>query len=92
MANNIESDKLIRGINTLFDAGKLRSHRCKVYSKNSQPNSTEKCACQRSIRHHSFAGDELPVKPTRDEWAVEHHAEQLNAPIYRSTPNAKVSE
>ncbi|CAF2138343.1 unnamed protein product [Rotaria magnacalcarata] len=90
MAENKNEDKWVKAVEELFCDGKLKSHQCKVYNKDRQSNNTdEKCGCQRLVRHHSFDGDELKVKPTNEDWTVEEHTEPLKALIYRSTTPAK---
>ncbi|CAM4831903.1 unnamed protein product [Rotaria magnacalcarata] len=90
MAENKNEDKWAKAVEELFCDGKLKSHQCKVYNKDRQSNNTdEKCGCQRLVRHHSFDGDELKVKPTNEDWTVEEHTEPLKALIYRSTTPAK---
>jgi hypothetical protein len=59
-------DKWTKTIQQFFEAGKLTSHQCIVYNKNSYAKTNEeKCGCQRPIRHHSFDGDSLRTNRTQ---------------------------
>jgi hypothetical protein len=92
MAVSTKKDLWQDMIGQLFNEGKLTSHQCIVYNKDSQSiTSNEKCGCQRLIRHHSFDGAAIETKPTREEWTVTDHTKKLPALVYRSTPSTKVS-
>lgn len=88
-----DHDKWKDTIKKLFDEGKLRSHQCIVYNKDSQSTATyEKCGCQRYVRHHSFEGPALTTKPQLDQWKVNNHTRPLTSLIYHSTSSTKVRE
>ncbi|CAF1396077.1 unnamed protein product [Didymodactylos carnosus] len=60
----------------------IKSHRCKVYRKDAIPEKqNDKCGCQRLIRSHSYEGIPPGTKPTKEEWNVNDHTEQI-PPIY----------
>jgi hypothetical protein len=92
MAVVVEEDKWTTAIRQLSKEGRLASHQCKVYNKDSQARTPdEKCGCQRSIRHHSFDGTPLKRKPKPEDWNVKNHTEKLPSLIYHSTVSRKVS-
>ncbi len=93
MADTGEHDSWRVTIEKLFGEGKLRSHQCIVYNKDSQSTATsEKCGCQRLVRQHSFDGSMLTEKPQRDAWNVQSHTQPLAALIYHSTASTKVRQ
>jgi hypothetical protein len=92
MAASIEEDKWTTTIQQLFLDGRLTSHQCIVYNKNSRAQTDdEKCGCQRPIRHHSFDGSFSEVRPKPEDWNVKDHTKKLQQLIYHSTPSRKVS-
>ena len=92
MTRSTEDDQWIKKIQELFAAGRLTSHQCVLYSRNSRKNDNadEICGCQRPIRHHSFDGlsPEQMVKP--EDWNLQTHTRKLRQLIYHSTASRKV--
>jgi hypothetical protein len=85
-------DKWTKTIQQFFEAGKLTSHQCIVYNKNSYAETNEeKCGCQRPIRHHSFDGAPSEKQPNPEDWNVNDYTRKLQSLIYHSTPSRKVS-
>ena len=85
-------DKWTTTIQQFSAEGKLTSHQCIVYNKRSDAKTNdERCGCQRLVRHHSFDGMPLFIKPKPDDWNVNDHTRQLKRLIYHSTPSRKVS-
>lgn len=79
-------------IQKLVDQKRLTSHQCIVYNKETRhTTNSEKCGCQRPIRHHSFTGGLSNQKPKPDEWNVKDHTKNLEKLIYCSTPHQKVT-
>ncbi len=92
MATNHEKDKWTETIERLFAAGRLTSHQCIVYTKNSSVETVdEKCGCQRPVRHHSFDGAFFGIRPRPKDWNVKEHTKKLRQLIYHSTASRKVS-
>jgi hypothetical protein len=92
MSDSAAEDKWTTTIRQLFEDGKLTSHQCIVYNQDSETKSNdEKCGCQRHIRHHSFDGIPLNIKPKPEDWNVNDHTRKLKRLIYHSTPSRKVS-
>ncbi|UJR23620.1 hypothetical protein I4U23_026606 [Adineta vaga] len=90
MIGNLNEDKWVTMIEDLFKAGRLTSHQCIVYNKDSYIKAnTERCGCQRPIRHHSFDGD-ISIKDLNPkDWNVKYHTRKLERLIYHSTPTRK---
>ncbi len=92
MTTNRDRDKWTETIERLFNAGRLTSHQCIVYTKDSPVEvASEKCGCQRSVRHHSFDGTFFEIRPKPEDWNVKEHTRKLRQLIYHSTASRKVS-
>src|SRR5579871_3084339 len=91
MATNNEKDNWTTTIQKLFAEGRLTSHQCIIYNKDSDAKTIdERCGCQRPIRHHSFDGPSIQEKPKPKDWNVRDHTKRLESLIYHSTPSRKV--
>ena len=92
MTHSNEEDKWTKAIQNLFANGRLSSHQCVLYSRNSQEDSEDNgmCGCQRPIRNHSFDGSCPEERPRPEDWNLLAHARKLKQLIYYSTVSRKV--
>ena len=92
MTHSNEEDKWTETIKNLFASGRLSSHQCVLYSRNSREDSEDlgMCGCQRPIRHHSFDGPCLEQRPKIEDWNRLEHTRNLKQLIYYSTVSRKV--
>ncbi len=92
MTTDSKTDKWTTTIQQLFTDGRLTSHQCMVYKKNSRlETNDEKCGCQRPVRHHSFDGTFEGTRPEPEDWNVKEHTKKLQQLMYHSTPSRKVN-